>query len=669
MQSQTYQPEVSVIAGKEYRLVTAKLCVEYPTNGKYAIRIVSGDLPPQSKGILTSARLLEAGDCFSSDLQLGSISGFSRYAFRARAKSILTPIQHSNSIAIVNAMRAYSHSFKGDAANLVEGLAIGVDDGLSEQFLKNMKATGLTHLTAVSGANCAIVIGAIWLIARAIRLGRNQRFALMLVSLVSYVALVGPQPSVLRAAFMMLTVAFALEFGRRAWIPGALGLGSAVLLIADPWLVADYGFWLSVLATLGLVLLTPELLRVFRARMPNFLAVGLSATIAAQIWCLPLLISLQGGFTSYSVLANLLVEPVVPIITLLGLGSTLVGVWLPPFGDILASIASVPAQWIVFVANSLSNAPAGLLALPSGAPGVIGVSAFVLATTIALIRRSIFAAIGSSLLTLLWVGSLASAVAVQGAWPISGWSVVNCDVGQGDALVIQSRGQIAVIDVGKDPELIDHCLDRLGVHRVNLLVLTHFDFDHVGGIRGLERGRSIDTALVSPYADARPEAEFLVRQLETVTAVVVKAHKGAAGTLGDFRWIVFSSLQDRAESANQASLGMRFEDSSEVIYLLADLDATAQELAKAEVYPSSKPTLVKVSHHGSADQSGEFYKTISADLALISVGKNNPYGHPTEKILNFLAATRTEVLRTDNQGAISVRVDNAGFEARVTGPR
>ena len=669
LQTSVYQPASAVTAGNEFREVSAKLCVDYVVGDKFAVHVTGGELAVQSKGLLSSKEAVQPGDCFTAKLQLSSTHGFTRYAFNARLKHLLSKVSHNSQNSIFNLLRSYANSFRGDPANLVAGLAIGIDQGLSEQFQSNMKTTGLTHLTAVSGANCAIVLGAFWLLARALRLGRNLRFLMMVCALVSYVVLVGPQPSVLRAAFMMVTAAFALEFGRRVWMPAALGVGSIILLILDPWLVADIGFWLSALATFGLVILTPTLFLKFREKMPDGLAVGLSATLAAQIWCLPILVQLQGGLTTYSVLANLLVEPMVPVITLLGLSAISIGAMVPLVGDFLMLLAALPASWMVFVSTSLANAPAGLLAISPGTVSALFVGLFVVALTFALVRKSFAATAIWVALSMLWLGNQAYGIARAGEWPIEGWSVVNCDVGQGDAMVIRSEREIAVVDVGKDDELIDQCLDRLGVHRIDLLVLTHFDYDHVGGLAGLERGRTIARALISPFPDPRPEAQALTNHLRTVAGKVDVGRFGSTGNLGDYQWNVFSSLATSAQTANQGSLGVKFESDDQVIYTMADLDATAQLAAVGVLSSSDKPTLVKVSHHGSADQSEEFYRKVSADLAIISVGKGNGYGHPTQKILNILEVTGSKVLRTDLAGAISIRADVSGFEARVMGAR
>ena len=670
IQTAAFQPESTRQAASEFKSVNVDFCVNQQMGERWSISIVKGELEKGSVGLLSAQHWnLQSGDCLNGRLQLSRIDGFGRFAFKASLKETFGHIHHAESLGFINAMRSYAANFKGDPSNLVSGLAIGVDQGLSKSFLVNMKATGLTHLTAVSGANCAIVLAAFWFLGRLLRLGRNLRFISSVMALTGYVFLVGPQPSVLRAAFMMIVALVALEFGRRVWVPGALALGSAILLICDPWLIVEYGFWLSVLATLGLVLLTPSLTLRFERIFPKPIAIGLSATIAAQLWCLPLLATLQGGFSTYSILANLLVEPLVAPITLLGLLAAVTGPLFPVLGQLLMSIGSLLASWTVYVANSLSQGPFPLLNLPTSPLGLLILVIFVVSASIAINQRKLSAALITGILVTIWIGATLGGFVQKAAWPINHWNVVACDVGQGDALVIRSEDQIAVIDVGKDPELIDHCLDRLGVKQIDLLVLTHFDFDHVGGLSGAERGRVIMLVLISPFPDDRPAAVAMKSELNKTADQVVEAGPGLSGRLSGLHWTVFSSLGIAAQTANEGSLGIRFENSDMVIYTLADLDEIAQSQAIAAVSSSPKITIVKVSHHGSADQSALFYQRIKPDLALISVGVGNPYGHPTSKILNILKSIGVEVFRTDKQGAISISVNQGGIEALVAGAR
>lgn len=669
-QSFSSQPTAARLAAQEFKSLNVGFCVSNPVGDNWAISITNGSLPKGAVGLLSVSKTeLVPGDCLSALVQLSPIEGFSRFVFRATLREVFGEIRHQTSLSAINAMRKFASSFNGDSANLVSGLAVGIDRGLSREFLSDMRLTGLTHLTAVSGANCAIVLGVFWLFGRAIKLGKNLRFVISVIALSSYVALVGPQPSVLRAAFMMTVVLAAFEFGRRVWVPAALGLGSSCLLVADPWLVSDYGFWLSVLATFGLVLLTPFLNLKFQEFLPKPFALGLSATVAAQLWCIPILVQLQGGFTTYSVLSNILVEPMVPVVTVLGLLATILGPIFPMLGELLMQLASIPSSWIVYVANSLAQAPFGLVEAPTGIFGIGLLIVLVLASSFAITKRNVLAGFIAGLAVLIWSSVSFATEVSKLSWPTPNWQVVACDVGQGDALVIRSAAQVSVIDLGRDPELIDRCLDRLNVRNINLLVITHFDNDHVGGWPGLLRGRTVKLALVSKFIDERPEAKSLIGEIQSSAEQFIAADKNLSGVLGDFHWRVISSLGTEASSANQGSLGMSFEDENFLIYTLADLDEVAQIRAIDEAVSSNKATVVKVSHHGSSDQAQEFYERIDADLALISVGRGNPYGHPTKKVLKLLEVVGSEVLRTDAEGSIAIAINNGVIEASVSGAR
>ncbi|MEY4553675.1 MAG: hypothetical protein RL197_102, partial [Actinomycetota bacterium] len=299
LQSSVSRPASTIEKASNFELVSVHFCVTGQTYIGYSISVSNGELAPGSLGNLSSPTVeLVPGDCLLGLVQLSPANFYERYSFRGKLKSVTDSIVHAQELEYLNSVRKYIGGFSGDPANLVAGLAVGIDAGLSEQFKENMKATGLTHLTAVSGANCAIVLALVWLILRKFRLGRGARTLIALVALTAYVVLVGWQPSVLRSAFMMATVFLCLELGRRVWMPGALALGSCVLLTVDPWLILDFGFWLSVLATYGLVALTPAISQKLQQHMPKWLALILSATLAAQLWCLPILVQLQGGVTT-----------------------------------------------------------------------------------------------------------------------------------------------------------------------------------------------------------------------------------------------------------------------------------------------------------------------------------------------------------------------------------
>ena len=564
-----------------------------------------------------------------------------------------------------------------DSKVLVAGLAMGEVADLSEELEEQMRSVSLTHLVAVSGANCAIVVGMVYLICVRLRLGRTGRTVVSLASLLGYVMLVGPDPSVLRAAVMTASVIVMVALGRRTWALNALAIAAIVLLIADPWLAVEYGFGLSVLATSGILLLAPAMTEKLSAKMPMPLALGLSVTMSAQLLCLPLLLQLQPGLPTYSVAANLLAGPMVAPVTVLGilavvltpLAPWLVGpiTWLASLGTFLIEtvaifFAELPIVYFPWVTGFSATLLSGLL--------ILMVSAWLRSNLLRLRQASVAGLVVVAVATL---SVPAASEILPGGWPLEDWEVVACDVGQGDALVIRSLGRVAVIDVGKDEELIDICLSEVGVRTIDLLVLTHFDFDHVGGLTGALGGRSVSHAIVSGFPDDRPATKSSLDQLKEIGTQVIIAEPTITGSLGEFSWRVLAPTKTAAEAkdSNDASVTMVFRSSRLDLVLLGDLGAEGQDRVSKSVMQviggSANPLLLKVSHHGSNDQSASFHEQLKPDLALISVGSENGYGHPGKQAIQILGSVGAQVLRTDLLGAIAVSSSSGELQWSATG--
>jgi competence protein ComEC len=248
------------------------------------------------------------------------------------------------------------------------------------------------------------------------------------------------------------------------------------------------------------------------------------------------------------------------------------------------------------------------------------------------------------------------------SWPLNDWSLVACDVGQGDALVIQSEGRTAVVDVGSDDQLINRCLAELRISRIDLLVLTHFDFDHVGGIKGAIGTRSVSTAIVSGFPDDRPATKEALDLLAKQRVSLITAEPKISGTLGEFGWRVIAPSKEASEAkdSNDASVVMIFSGPEYDLLLLGDLGEPGQRrisrTATEILGRSDKPLILKVSHHGSNDQSAALHERLRPEVAVISVGEANGYGHPGKELLDLLTRSGSQVLRTDLHGSLAISV-------------
>jgi competence protein ComEC len=230
-------------------------------------------------------------------------------------------------------------------------------------------------------------------------------------------------------------------------------------------------------------------------------------------------------------------------------------------------------------------------------------------------------------------------------------------------MVIQSEGRTALIDVGADDELVNDCLNQLAIKRIDLLVLTHFDFDHVGGLSGAIKGRQVTTSIISGFKDDRPATAISLEQLNQAGVSIVIADPSVSGVLGEYSWQILGPSKEAAEAkdSNDASVAMVFSGLNLDLLLLGDLGESGQQRiispAKKILGSSSKPLILKVSHHGSNDQSAELHEVLRPELSVISVGETNGYGHPGKNLLDLLERSGSQVLRTDLHGSIAVSVD------------
>ena len=583
---------------------------------------------------------------------------------------------------------ASSSGLPPPGAGLIPGLAVGDTSAVTPELEGAMKQSSLSHLTAVSGANCAIVVGLAFGAVAAAGGSRRARIAGGVAALIGFVLLVTPEPSVVRAAAMALIAMLGVLLGRTGAGVAVLSLAVTVLLVADPWLAGSLGFALSAVATGSLLLFARPLATGLARRMPRALALALSVPLAAQLACGPLLVIITPTVPLYGVVANLLAAPAAPVATIVGLAACLAAP-MPWVQSGLTALAWLPATWIAGTAQTFSALPGDQVPWLDGWLGVVALAAVGLAIGVVIVvpqitrpaqtaarapqarparavdtrtprvplTRSQRARRASVMLLALVVGIVVGSTAlttVAGRFTLpAGWSVLACDVGQGDAVLLRSAGAIALIDTGPDPELLSRCLDRVGVDHIDLLVLTHFDLDHAGGVEAVV-GR-VATALHGPVGT--PAGARVLTDLEHGGARTVQAHTGTAGNLGQSSWrVMWPPRETRAyRPGNDVSVVMDVRGGGMPTSLfLGDLSASPQASLAASGRLDPPYDLVKIAHHGSADQDPGLYALIDPAVALLTVGAGNTYGHPRAETLETLEALGTRIARTDVEGVIAV---------------
>ncbi|MEX2289520.1 MAG: ComEC/Rec2 family competence protein [Mycobacteriales bacterium] len=538
---------------------------------------------------------------------------------------------------------------------LLPGLVVGDVSRLDAQVREDFRTVGLTHLTAVSGSNVAIVTGAVLLLARGLGVGLVLRGVLALLGLAGFVVLARPDPSVLRASVMGVIGLLALVTGTRRTAMPALAAAVILLVLVSPPLAAAPGFALSVLATAGLLVLAPRWREQLRRWMPGWLADAIAVPAAAQVACGPVVVAFSAQLGLLSVPANLLAIPAVAPATVTGVTAALLApVWLPA-AQAVAWVGWLPTAWLTLVARLGASVPGAAVPWPDGGRGALLLAALTAVVLPALARRRLRRA-----LTAAFLGAAvatAGLAAVRPAWPPPGWFLVACDVGQGDAVVLNaSGGSAVVVDAGPDPALVDGCLDRLGVRRVPLVLITHLHADHVDGLPGIVRGRRVGVVQLGPLEEPEEQAAEVVAWAARADVPLQVPALGEQRRLADLRWTVLApgrAFRGTNSDPNNSSLVLRVEVGPSSVLLTGDVEPEAQrDLLRRNL--DLRATVLKVPHHGSRHQEQAFLDAVGAAVVLTSVGADNTYGHPSADVLDRLVERGARSFRTDLDGDIAL---------------
>lgn len=529
--------------------------------------------------------------------------------------------------------------FGDDASALIPGMIIGDTSLQSSQFTYDMKQAGLSHLTAVSGANFAIVSSLVFFLFRRVIPRIIPRLIVTAGFLTLFLLLVRPSPSVLRAGVMAAVVLAARASGNSQNSVAALATAISVLLLIDPFQALDPGFILSVLATGGLLFIAPQLTRRIARFAPESVAEMVAVPCAATIACTPYLLALSGEISALSIVFNVLAAPVVTPITILGFLALL----LMPFEILHSSLiwpAHLLAEWITKVASWSEVSPA------------IGVHPVAL-TLCVIVGYLFFIKFGMRSLFLISFLSIGLILIPRLMFPGSNWRIVQCDVGQGDALLLNLGGGDAILfDAGPDPRALAGCLKRVGVKRLPLIIISHGHADHYFGAEGLSSHFTVGEIWSNGNSQISTTLNREIQNIRQGMSATV------AGISIEILWPnnenrTFQSLGGDGSSENNQSIVALVKCNGAQILVTGDIEPEVQARLTRD-YDLSEVDILKVPHHGSRFQDEEFIRETSPEVALVSVGARNSYGHPNVELLGTLQSNGARVFRTDQDGPISV---------------
>ncbi|GAB4076420.1 ComEC/Rec2 family competence protein [Nostocoides australiense] len=662
-------------------------------NGRFVVRLRAETVLSAGQVTRSSATMLVIGDDRWSHLQWRDhVDVLVRMrpadpgdSVLAIAKPLYGPTSRPASSRLVawsshirGALRGAVSALPPDAQGLVPAMVFGDTSRSPPELTSDMRAAGLAHLSAVSGANVSILVVCAVAGLGVFGVRRRWRPAALLLVIAAFVVVTRPEPSVIRAAAMGgVGVLACYRSTRAAGIP-ALGAAIVGLLMADPWLARSFGFALSALATLGLLVFAGPWSRAVVQRFPRCpapIAVAVVVPVAAQVTTAPVLVLLQGNVSVVGIPANILAAPFVAPVTIAGLGlATLAALGLPT--GWLAWAPGAPALAITWIAHRAAGVSWGSIDWPDGAAGAMLLTGGTLLLLVTAPRLRYAARVRPRTILAGLLLSLA-AVLPTGWWgrPPGPWQLVACDVGQGDALVVATTpGRGILVDAGPEPLAVDRCLRRLSVKALDLIVLTHFHADHVDGLAGALRGRSVAGIVTSPVADPPDRAATVARLAGQGGIPLRPARLGEQLRFGATTLSILGPARriDAGSVPNNASVVLTVRIGDFDALLTGDVEAEAGRSLRltqqANLFgPQSNPRfdVVKAPHHGSANYDDILFAETRAPVTLVSVGADNDYGHPAPRFLDAAAALGTRVLRTDQAGDIALWVAGGQLYVRT----
>jgi competence protein ComEC len=555
--------------------------------------------------------------------------------------------------------RSLASVFPRKEAGLLMGLALGDTSGLDPGVEEDFRATGLSHLTAVSGENLVMFLAPVLGVAGLVGAGRRARFLIGIAAVGFFVVLTGAEPSVLRAAAMSGLTLLGIFLGRPRSPPAILGGAVLLLLAHDPTLVHAVGFQLSVAATVGMALLAQPLAGRL-SFLPGPLALAAGTTLAAQAGVMPLLLFYFRVFPLVSIPANLLAFPAVGPGMLLGLVAGATQPLWHPLAFVAAALARVPIGYLEWLSDHLARSPLPSITSPGGQALtlIVGSVAVILAAWwIRSGRRVPRRALVLSALVLpvvLFTGAFRAGAPAH-------LTIVFFNVGQGDAALIRSpAGATILIDGGPDPDLVAAKLASLGVRRLDLMVATHAHADHVVGLPEVLARFPVGLIIDPGCPSTAPYYGEFLRSVRSSGAPFRHPTPGTVLRVADVRLEVLGPAvcyHGTRSDPNNDSLVLQVTDGPASVLFTGDVEQPAQKDLLEARAARLHALLLKVPHHGGATNMEPFILSVRARVAVVSVGANR-YGHPVPTVLRQLSADGMHVFRTDRSGDVTVRFED-----------
>ena len=566
-------------------------------------------------------------------------------------------------------------AFPEEASGFVRALVTGNRDNLTDQFTTSLQRTGLSHTVAVSGMHLAFLSS---LLTYLLGQGRRSTAFFTILWVILFCGIAGNTPSVLRAAVMVLMLQFAPLLNRERDGPTALSLALLVLLWVNPFSAAHIGLQLSFTSVAGILLVSDRvqdwLMKVFRldgwkkpkSRVVRYLRAGpyfvvstLSATLGASVLTMPLVALHFNMISLISPLSNLMTLWAIGILFLGGLGVGALALVLPGAAAVLAIPFTGLVRYLQWAIDLLSRPALAALPLESVyyRAWLVLVYALILVSVRMKGKRPVWMPLAAGGVGL----ALAMALTRQSFYR-GDMGVTVLDTGQGQSVLLRSGHYLTLVDCGGDSmdnpgDIAANYLQAVGRSGLDLLVVSHYHADHANGIPQLLRRIDVGEIVLPAVEEDSPlRAEIIAAAVERGVPVrfvqeTAWFRPSRADTIAVFPPML------AGKNVNELGLTVLASHKALDVLITGDMEEEG-ERRLTETVPLPDVEVLVAGHHGSnTSNTPELLEAVRPELALISVGRNNKYGHPDWDTLVRLNNIGAEIYRTDLYGTVEVKLN------------
>jgi competence protein ComEC len=610
-------------------------------------------------------------DGFASYLRTKGAFWSLRSGQAERLGSVLTPLGEALLAGQKGAEAQVLGAVPGPSGEILAGILIGRVSTLDPSLERPYQETGTAHILAASGINISILLAFLLLLGRWMKLPRKLPLLLAIPLVLLYATLCGWLPSIFRAAVMGLVGILAILSTRERDYPTTLAFAALAVLVLQPLALFALDFQLSFLATAALFAFLPEMQTWLPGRLPRWLSGAFFVTLAAQLGCLPLLASTFHLLSLVAPLANILIAPLVAVILPLGLAGVTLTALHPFFGQPLLWLAGQGAWLMDQAVRGLASLPFSHLVVPSAPAWLETLYWTLLGISLGLLllyrdsRSRRWATMGLVALFLLFFSWQA---AFPLLFPVRQLEVHFINVGQGDAILLRTPQGINILWDGGAGEDCRRYLEDLGVNRLDLVFLSHPHADHLRGLLPVMEKFPTGRLLVGEGM-AEGEEKVLLDQLEALGIPWQTVEEGFQVKAGPAELTLLDPPAEGAVSwsTNDRSLVGRLSFGQTTLLLTGDIEAQGRQHLEQEGI-DLHATVLKVPHHGSASSlDSAFLEAVDPEWAVISVGAENSYGHPSFSTLALLEEKGVVTFQTSLDGTVILESD--GVTATIRSER